>query len=493
VAYTKILSIKKQGHLNVALDYVMNAEKTNPEICELEAEKELLGTITEYVTNEDKTEKWDVRFVSAINCFPETAAQKMMATKKKYDKTDKRIAYHIIQSFAPGEITPELAHEIGVKYVEAWLGDYEVVIGTHLDRGHIHNHILCNSVSCMDGRKFHMNKSEFYTKLYGISNDLCNLYGLSVIENIDGRHMTYEEWVKRYGKSGRTLREIIHADVLECIEVTKTVGNFFVMMENKGYEVDLAGKYAKVRPLEKERFFRLSTLGFPDDVLEDMITGRQTVQRKTKTVYYGCGLCRRKGHKFTCIEAMYVRWLFVLGKIKSGKPHTQVPAEEIRKFDRYKEQLKFIADHRLSGLRSVMELKEVTVEKMKCLDEERFRLRGALRKNRDLFAAHKGYMRYLPIADKLEGEHTKRFEEAKEVLLKKGFAEQTEKVGLKRAELLDAAAQNKSELAMLRGRLVMLDGIIESSGHIREQIKKELEEKEKWKEKRQDLLYRERR
>lgn len=488
MAYNKILSIKKQGHLNAALDYVMNAEKTNPEIWEREVEKEPLDRLTRYAANKDKTEKLDVRYVSGINCFPETAAQKMMATKKKYGKTDKRLAYHIIQSFAPGEITPELAHEIGIKYAEAWLGDYEVVIGTHLDRGHLHNHLVVNSVSCVDGRKFHMNKSEFYSKLYGISNDLCRKYGLSVIENIDSRHMTYEEWIKRYGKGGCTLREIIHADILECIAGAKTVGEFFVLMENMGYEVDTSGKYAKVRPIERERFFRLSILGFPDDVLRDMITGKQPVWSKVKPVYYSCGTSRRRGHKLTRIEAMYVRWLFVLGKIKTRTYRAPLPAGELRKFERYREQLKFAAANRLSGLREVMECKEETVKQVKHLDEEKFRLRGAMRKNRELFAAHRDYMRYLPIADKLEGEHRKRFEEAKEALRKKGFGEQPEKVGLKRAELLDAAARNKGELDMLRGQLRMLDGIIESSEHIRVKIK-ELEAEEKWKVKRQDSLY----
>jgi len=492
VAYNKILSIKKQGHLNAALDYVMKAEKTNPEIRERTAEKNLLDTLTEYVKNEDKTEKWEIRYVSGINCFPETAAQKMIATKKKYGKTDKRLAYHIIQSFAPGEITPELAHEIGVKYAEAWLGDFEVVVGTHLDRGHLHNHILCNSVSCVDGHKLHMDKAEFYTKLYGISNDLCRKYGLSVIENVDSRHMTYEEWVKRFGKGGRTLREIIHADILESTAEAKTIGEFFVLMENMGYEVDTTGKYAKVRPLERDRFFRFATLGFPDDVLRDRIAGKQPVRSRAKPVYYSRTKRRRTSRKLTRIEAMYMRWLFVLGRIRAGKPRVQMPTRELRKFERYKEQLTFATANRLSGLREVMDCKEKTAKKIKQLDEEKFRLRGAMRKNRELFFAHQNYMRYLPIADKLEGEHRKRFEEAKEVLRKKGFEEQTEKVGIKRADLLDAAARNKRELTMLRERLGILDSIIESSGHIEKQLQ-ETEVNEKWKEKRQDSSYREQR
>ncbi len=485
MAYNKILVIHSPGHLKRAVEYAITKEKTTDAIEPLEA---LAG----YASNEEKTVKEGVRYVSGINCFPETVAEKMAATKQRFGKEGKRIAYHIIQSFAPGEITPELAHEIGVKYAEAWLGDFEVVIGTHLDRGHIHSHIIVNSVSCVDGHKFHMDKAEFYTKLYGISNDLCRKYGLSVIENIDSRHMPYAEWVKRYGKGGRTLKEIVHADVLMCIAEAKTVGGFFVLMENMGYDTDTSGKYAKVRPLERDRFFRLATLGFPDDVLRDRITGKQPVRRKAKPVYYCCGLRRHRGHKLTRIEAMYVHWLFVLGKIRAGKAYVQVPSGELRKFEQYKEQLKFAVTNRFSGLREVIECKEEAVRQIKQLDEERFRLRGAMRKNRELFAAHQNYMRYLPIADKLEGEHRTRFEEAKEVLRKKGFEEQLEKVGAKRAELLDASARNKTELAQLRGRLEMLDGIIKSSRHMEKHLQ-ETEVNEKWKEKRQDLSYRERR
>ncbi len=483
MAYNKILVIHSSGHLKRAVNYSMSEEKTTDENGPLKA-------LSGYATNGRKTEQGGVRYISGINCFPETATEKMLATKKKYGKTEKRLAYHIIQSFAPGEISPELAHEIGVKYAEAWLGDFEVVIGTHLDRGHIHSHIIVNSVSCVDGHKFHMEKAEFYTKLYGISNDLCRQYGLSVIGNVDSRHMTYEEWVRRYGKGGRTLREIIHADIQECIAEANTVGEFFVLLENMGYEVDTSGKYAKVRPLERNRFFRLATLGFPDDVLRDKIAGKQPARRNAKSVYYRCGPRKHKRHKLTRIEAMYVRWLFVLGKTRAGKPHVQVPTGELRKFERYKEQLRFITSNQLSELREVIECREATDSQIKQLDEEKFRLRGAMRKNRELFAAHRNYMRYLPIEDKLAGEHRMRFEEAKEMLRKKGFEEQPEKVGAKRAELLDAAEQNKRELARLHGTLEILDGIIESSGHIREQMKKETEAKEKWKEKRQDSSYR---
>ena len=485
MAYNKILVIHSAGHLKRAVAYSMSEEKTRDKDNPLEA-------LTGYAANGAKTERGGVRYVSGINCFPETAAEKMAATKERFGKEDKRVAYHIIQSFAPGEITPELAHDIGVKYAEVWLGEYEVVIGTHLDRGHLHNHIVCNSVSCMDGHKFHMDNSEFYTKLYGISNDLCRRYGLSVIENIDCRHMPYAEWLRRYGRGGRTLREIIRADILECITEAQTVGGFYMLMENRGYEVDTSGKYAKVRPPERERFFRLETLGFPDGALRDRIAGKQLTRRRARPVYYGCGLHRDRGHKLTRIEAMYVRWLFVLGKIRAGKPYARVPAEELKKFEKYKEQLKFLAVNRLSGLREAVEMQTEVAGQIKRLDEEKFRLRGAIRKNSGLFKAHQTYMRYLPIADRLDGEHRERFGEAKEVLRKKGFEGKTEEVGERRAALLDATARNRQELVQLHGRLEMLDGILAGAGHMEKQIQ-ETEEKEKWKEKRQDSLSRERR
>ncbi len=497
MAYNSIHAIKSQRHLKEAAEYAANPKKTTHRIMEREAEKELLDTLTGYATNEDKTQMDERLLVTGINCFPETAAEKMIATKRKYGKMDKRQAYHLIQSFAPGEITPELAHEIGVKYAEAWLGDFEVVIGTHLDRGHIHNHLIVNSVSFVDGSKFHMSNSEFYTKLYGISNDLCRQYGLSVIENIDSRQMTYEEWLRRYGRGGRSLGEIIHADVESCAARANSLGELYTALENMGYEVDVTGKHPKVRPLERDRFFRLSTLGFTDDVLKALINGRERPAEKPRTgkVYRGRGMRSRKGHKLTRLEAMYIRWMFVLGKIKAPgqRPVRRVPASEYQKFDRYRKQLKFLAENRMDGLRDVARQRVAVRGQIARLDEEKYRLRGALRGNRALFEAHRNYMRYAPIANKLDGVHRERFEQAKEVLRDKGYGDRLEVVAQKRVELLEAIARNKKDLVLLRGQLRMLEGIMESCGHIRgeEQKHKEREETEEWKEKRQGAYSRE--
>ena len=127
----------------------------------------------------------DVYKRQAINCSSvETAYKEMMATKKKYGKEDKVLAYHYIESFKPGEVTPELAHKIGVEFAQECFGDrFEVVIGTHLDRHHIHNHIVVNSVSFVDGGKFRSTPKSYYNEIRKVSDRLCREYGLSVIDD----------------------------------------------------------------------------------------------------------------------------------------------------------------------------------------------------------------------------------------------------------------------------------------------------------------------
>jgi len=486
LAYNKILTIRSPGHIKTATNYAMNIEKTTDE-------KQILDVISGYVTNGEKTELQGDRNVTGINCFPETAVEKMKATKKLFGKSDKRLAYQIIQSFAPGEITPALAHEFGVKYAEAWLGDFEVVIGTHLDRAHIHNHIVFNSVSCIDGRKFHLSKAEFYKKLRGISDQLCREYGLSVIEYIDSSRMSYDEWKKRYPDGRRSLKQIIRLDIEDCIQDAGSAGNFYVLMENRGYEVDLSGKYAKVRPTESERFFRLATLGYPDEELQWMIENRGAVSLpKISRVYRSLNKKTAPGRKLTRFEAMYIRWLYVLGKVKRNSWKSGlIPFDEYRKFDLYKQQLKFIAENHITNMSDLLKKKEVVQASVKVLNVEKFKLQGVARKYKVLFEAHKVFERYAPIADKLDEEQKEMFLHAKEVMRKKGFENSADIIRHKRMEMMETAARNRKELKTLRDRLKLLSGIEASVGRIKEYISKEADER--WKVKRRDFYSKEHR
>lgn len=141
--------------------------------------KSVLG----YVGREKKTVKEDRRYVTGINCSPQSCFDEMQLTKKLYSKTGGRLYYHLVQSFPKGyEIDPELAHKIAVEFAEKAFGKYECVVATHIDREHIHSHIVFTSVSFEDGRKHHSNLEDV-KNLMKLSDEICLKHGVSVLDS----------------------------------------------------------------------------------------------------------------------------------------------------------------------------------------------------------------------------------------------------------------------------------------------------------------------
>ncbi len=137
-----------------------------------------MRNVLNYVSRKEKTVSEDKRFVTGINCAPDTALDEMTATKNLYRKTDGRLYYHLVQSFPSGyEIEPELAHKIAVELAEKAFGKYEVVVATHIDREHIHSHLVMNSVSFEDGKKYHSNK-ESVEQLMKLSDNPVIFYSI---------------------------------------------------------------------------------------------------------------------------------------------------------------------------------------------------------------------------------------------------------------------------------------------------------------------------
>jgi len=165
-----------EGRLKDLIDYVENPEKTKAKTPELQD----LYNVFSYVRRPEATQEGE--YVTALNCLKETALRQMILTKKRYGKTDGYIAWHGYQSFKPEEVTPQLAHEIGVKLAKEMWGDrFEIIVTTHLDKEHIHCHFCFNSVSFRDGGKYNYSKAE-RKRMMEISDRLCREYGLSVIE-----------------------------------------------------------------------------------------------------------------------------------------------------------------------------------------------------------------------------------------------------------------------------------------------------------------------
>lgn len=225
MATTKILPVR--GQLKGCLDYAANPQKT-----------EYLNTadmqrLMNYTQNGDKTEHQ--LYVSGFNCDPQNAYYLMQATKRRWGKPldSGNVGYHIIQSFKPGETTPDQVHEIGCEFARRFLEDrFECTVSTHLDKGHLHNHIVVNSVSFMDGRMFRNDFTTYYKGIRAVSDELCRENRLSVVET-DGHGKSYGEWKHEKGGSP-TLRGMVKTDVEMAMTAADSFAGFIAELQKMG-------------------------------------------------------------------------------------------------------------------------------------------------------------------------------------------------------------------------------------------------------------------
>lgn len=223
-----------------------------------------LKLAVDYITNPNKTE--EQRYVEGYACSPAFAASEFEHTRQFKNKEKGEIlAFHLIQSFMPDEATPEQAHEIGKHLADELLkGQYEYVISTHIDKGHIHNHIIINSVNFENGKSFsteHDRKNNpAWKKIRSISDELCHKKGLSVINNPErGKGKSRYEWeMERNGDSWKAkLKDAID----ECIKSASSFDDFLSKMAEKNYEIK-QGKFISFRAEGQERFTRSKTIGY---------------------------------------------------------------------------------------------------------------------------------------------------------------------------------------------------------------------------------------
>ena len=237
MAVTAIWPIK--GQVGKVIDYARNPEKVHESSYEEQAALHAIDGVVEYAANEMKTE--ERAFVSCLNCREDAAAAQFMETKRLWGKMGGRTCYHGYQSFKADEVTAEMAHEIGVKLAQELWGDrFEVVVATHCNTGHYHNHFVVNSVSFADGYKFYNSKAD-YAQMRQVSDRLCREYGISVIEKPKGKSKHYAEWqAEQNGKP--TYRGIIRADIDRAILASTTERDFIRVMQAMGYEFKTRGK-----------------------------------------------------------------------------------------------------------------------------------------------------------------------------------------------------------------------------------------------------------
>ena len=369
MAVTSIWRIN--GWLGKVVVYVENPDKTtNPEFYEngdmTERECQGLDDVIAYAVSSHKTQQVNEelgaleRFVSGINCNPSTAREEMMAVKKRFGKEDGTIAYHGYQSFAPGEATPEIAHQIGVELARRLWGErYQVVVATHLDKAnHLHNHFVLNTVSFVDGKKYFRSAKDYHD-LQATSDALCREFGLSVIENPQpGKGKHYGEW-RAEQEQRPTWRGIVRSDVDEVIRQSMTERQFFENLHRKGYEVKV-GKDISVRPPGKERFVRLAR-NFGEDytlegicrrILEQTRAARPLPEPAPKPQHYRVSGNWQSRKKVTGFRALYLHYCNLLGVFPRQKTQDRkrlhfLLREDIIKLDAITQEARLLAEHRI--------------------------------------------------------------------------------------------------------------------------------------------------
>lgn len=354
MAITKIWSVKSR--LDTSLKYIANPDKTT-----LQPDIEAVEGVIKYIKNNDKTEQ--CKYVKAYNCTIDKAFSEMMETQEFFGKVGRKnsvLAYHLVQSFKDFETTPEIAHKCGLELAERLFADkYEVVVATHLDHKHLHNHLLINAVSYVDGSKYRNNFKDYFIDIRGISDAICRENCLSVIEHPKRRGMHYGEWLAL--KEGRpTIRGSIRRDIDEIIKCSYTMEQFWQNLKKRGFVVHRKGpniKYTSIIAPNAKRPMRLDNLGegySKSEILERIIATRNGIitaapsEMPKKQYKFRGSLKNVKGKKLKGFMALYFHYLYLFKKIQRKQTPQRVSffmREEMIKFDRYQKQFKFLFSH----------------------------------------------------------------------------------------------------------------------------------------------------
>ena len=452
MAVTKILA--RKGRLDVGINYVLNGDKTEERV-----------------------------LTAHLNCDPGRECRQMLDTKRAVGKMDGVQYYHIIQSFKPGEITPELALEIAKEFAEEHLPGYETVIGVHVDREHIHAHLIFNSVNMETGEKYHSNTQSYYSQIRAISDRLCREHGLSVImQGASSKAVSYIEWL-RQSKGQPTFRSMLETDLRSAIQDANDLGHFFLLMEHKGWEIS-HGNRLGFRLRGQERFMipgRKNPLFTEDGIraaiqgnLEDIEAGRRPA-----VIYHASYQPYKKHPKYTGIMALYVHYLYILGKIEKRQyPPRMTPQlrQEVMRFERCREQFAFLRDNAITTQADMTAFQTRTEETLANLMKQRTILNVRKKKRRWLYTALADAEALAPAKQcyeeglsGMEAEYT-RYMEAVAVLEKCGIPK--ERFMIEKAEIYEQLAEINRQIRAERKKLALCREIQSRLPQIEKEIEK---------------------
>ena len=413
MATTSIWRVK--GWIGKVVVYVENPDKTeNPNFFEkkdmTDSEIQGLSDVIDYAVNDEKTNNKDSilddeaepimkRFVSGVNCPPEIARNEMVKVKKQFGKEGGVVAYHGYQSFAPYDnVTPEMAHEIGMKLAtQLWGEKYQVVVATHLDKSHhLHNHFVLNTVSFVDGIRYHRTAKDYHD-MQVESDKLCREYGLSVIPNPQyGRSKHYTEWwAEKNGKP--TYRSAMKDDVDKAIRQSMTMTQFWDNIRKMGYYVK-EGKDITLRPAGYKYGLKLYR-NFGEEYSLDGIRKRILAQKKPERIIIPPDPPPRKfrvigtihtAPRMTGLRALYFYYRYRMGMVPKRQKREPSPKqvyflfrEDIRFIQNIAKETRLLVENKIDTVEQLTAHKDGLTTKMGELINARQHLRYRSRSIKD--------------------------------------------------------------------------------------------------------------
>lgn len=338
MATTSIWSIK--NNLKQSINYIINPEKTiNKDYGK--------NNYLESYSNKDydfKNEK--AEYVSCINCSEYDPYGDMKFTKEQYRKTDNVLAFHGYQSFKEGEVTADIAHEIGVKFAEEMFRDYEVVVATHQNTNHIHNHLIINSVSYKTGKKYNNNRANL-AKLRQISDSICTEYGLSILDEDISYKNTYKHKVLN-----EDYYKIMKEDIDNVISYSVTLKQVVERLKKLNYQVY---SYNGILTIYKDGYDKVRIgKAFGNDYSIDSINKRLYLSRQIvfkplpqRTIFEEYSRTN-KHHKG--IYGLYLYYCYLLKVFPQKHPKQYLPysiRQDIKKLNEYSEQIRFMSTNKI--------------------------------------------------------------------------------------------------------------------------------------------------
>lgn len=366
MATTSLWAVKSR--VDHVLDYTMNKEKTDPRWSK--SDLETMRDVMDYAMNDVKTEKQI--YITGLNCNLRDARSQMAEVKRRHCKEDGILAFHGYQSFKPGEVTPDIAHEIGVKLAEQLWPDHQVIVATHLDKSHIHNHFVLNSVS-LRGRKFYSNKQS-YREMRVASDRLCKQYGLSVItEQRAEVKKHYAEWAAE-NAGAPTWRSLIRNDIDSAIKISLTFQQFINAMKKKGYVFERRGSFLRVKTGGMKRFVRLRSIGegySEQEILQRILQQRYRSYDEPEKPIAAARVKVQGDFRLSKVtwKGLRALYFFYLRKLRAAAAHPKQPypfalKDDLWQLDAISAQSKFLNRYKLDSGEQVEALKESLSRKL---------------------------------------------------------------------------------------------------------------------------------